>query len=294
MTIFTEGGTREEAMALIPLLQGLKLVDFCEGQPRVLDWRNLDLRASLLWAAHNEIEQQHDTTKVVYVALSRDALRRNRTTSSAVADRLARPGRRAWAWPGHEDPFVLLTSPDAASAVADAHSVVEKVVFGLKAVTMATVEHHELVDNLFVVECIGTDLVSAMGMPGVCARKCRSRSVHDTMRALGVEAAAAAALREIQRLVGVAPVARAHLMLFADIMVRTGEPLAFNRYGMVGAKSGPLARSIYETPVATLVKAALRGETDDLSSLLTQIFCGIMLRVGTGAVDILYDLGEQS
>lgn len=82
---------------------------------------------------------------------------------------------------------------------------------------------------------------------------------------------------------------RRHLSLFADFMMRTGTPLAFSRHGMRSAGDGPLSRALFETPVSTLAEAALRGDTDDLSSLLTQIFCGSLLRTGTGASDVLFD-----
>jgi len=79
------------------------------------------------------------------------------------------------------------------------------------------------------------------------------------------------------------------MSLFADFMLRTGYPLPFTRHGMKNAGDGPLARALYETAVATLADAALAGDTDDMSSLLTQIFSGSLLRVGTGCADVLFD-----
>ena len=46
---------------------------------------------------------------------------------------------------------------------------------------------------------------------------------------------------------------------------------------------------VLETPLATLTDAAVRGERDDLSSLLAQIFSGSLLRAGTGCFDVAFD-----
>lgn len=46
---------------------------------------------------------------------------------------------------------------------------------------------------------------------------------------------------------------------------------------------------VLETPLATLTGAAVRGERDDLSSLLAQIFSGSLLRAGTGCFDVAFD-----
>ena len=140
-----------------------------------------------------------------------------------------------------------------------------------------------------MVYTVGTDLCAALGMASVDSTKSYSTSVVDSVRVLGVEAGVRAAEREILRIVGKGKVNRRHLSLFADFMMRTGEPLAFSRHGMLAAGDGPLSRALFETPVSTLAEAALRGDTDDLSSLLTQIFSGSILHAGTGGSDVLFD-----
>ena len=253
----------------------------------------MDIREQALWGALCVYHGVKNSTAVA-LSLKREAMQKERITPAQVEASLEMAlGCPVAVWPFADDPFLMVAAPTATQAVK-LSSVPKKgkglltvMLRGLHRVTRAWVLRED--GSSYVVRTVGTDLVAALGMAGVDARLTTSTSVRDTLAALGAEAATRAAEREVHRLVGESRVNRRHLSLFADFMMRMGEPLPFSRYGMKSAGVGPLARALYETPMATIAAAAVRGETDDLSSFLTQIFCGSVLRTGTGSFDVMYD-----
>lgn len=281
MTLHTLDGSRDAALALAREVRGLLLGELLAAPPRVGcdDERAAALRDTLI-VMDPLLEGSH----LVVARLNRTAMLAARVTAAAVAERL---GAGAVAWPFEDDPFVLVPTKNAGAASRLCKALPAQALRGLQRVSRAWVLRAD--DGSFVVRTAGTDLVAALGMPGVNPRRCTSSSVRDACTALGAEAGVRAAEREIRRIVGDTTVNRRHLSLFADFVMRTGQPLPFSRHGMRAAGDGPLARALYETPLATLTDAALRGERDDLSSLLTQIFSGSLLRAGTGSFDVAFD-----
>ena len=281
MTLHTLEGSREAAAALAQEVRGLMLSELLASPPRVgCD----DARAVALRDALAVLNPEPEGTSLVVVRLNRTAMDAARLTAHAVAARL---GVGASAWPFEDDPFVLVHVKNASAAGRLAKAAPTLALRGLARVSRAWVLRAD--DGTYVVRTAGTDLVAALGMPGVNPRRCVSSSVRDACDALGAEAGVRAAEREIRRIVGETTVNRRHLSLFADFVMRTGLPLPFSRHGMRAAGDGPLARALYETPLATLTDAAVRGERDDLSSLLAQIFSGSLLRAGTGCFDVAFD-----
>ena len=284
MTLHTLDGSRDAARALAHEVRGLLLAELLAGPPCVVAGGG-DARVSALLDATAALEPPPEGAAWVLVRLNRAALDAARVTPHAVAERL---GAAATAWPFADDPpLVLVRTKNAGVAARLVKSAPALALRGLARVSRAWVLRAD--DGAYVVRTAGTDLVAALGMAGVNPRRCISSSVRDACDALGAEVGVRAAEREIRRIVGETTVNRRHLSLFADFVMRTGQPLPFSRHGMRAAGDGPLARALYETPVATLTEAAVRGEKDDLSSLLAQIFSGSLLRAGTGCFDVCFD-----
>jgi len=82
-----------------------------------------------------------------------------------------------------------------------------------------------------------------------------------------------------------------HIMLVADIMTNTGTVRQIGRHGVAGEKESVLARAAFETPIVNLVRAAVRGEVDELKGVTENILIGQPIPVGTGAVSLFMNLG---
>ena len=219
-----------------------------------------------------------------------DRLRAARLTSAHVA-MLVRRGAHCEvvAWPVPEDPpLVLVVAAQEKKAHALCDSVAAVCLRGMARITAAAVVR---LDDSWVVETRGTDLANAMMLKGVDASRTTSRSVRDTARVLGIEAAALCCYRECLRLLGEkCSVDLRHIQLMADFQCYTGEPLAFDRHGMTSAGDDIMGRAMFETPIKTLAKASFSNAVDELSSVLGQLVMGRKPRSGTGAADVVMDL----
>lgn len=133
-----------------------------------------------------------------------------------------------------------------------------------------------------------TTLWSAFGVHGLDHTKTITSSVLDAYEALGVEAARAVFLHEIQ-LVFRNSGAYAHphnFELLADVMFQFGRPRPVNRYG-VREDRGVLGKASFETSVQTLIQAAVDGVTDPLHGISERLMTGKRIQVGTGCFDAL-------
>jgi len=116
----------------------------------------------------------------------------------------------------------------------------------------------------------------------------QSNDVAAILRTYGVEAARAAIVQEIKGVfgaygIGVDP---RHMNLVADMMTYEGGYRPFNRRGIEGTTS-PILRMSFETSAQFLTQSSLWGETEPMVSPSARIASGQLLRVGTGAFDLL-------
>ena len=120
-----------------------------------------------------------------------------------------------------------------------------------------------------------------------------TNDMHAMLRTYGIEAARATAVREMDavfRSHSIDVDAR-HLSLIADFMTRAGGLAPFSRTGL-RASTSPFAKMSFETTVAFLRDALLDGDWDDLQGPSARIVLGKVSRVGTGAFDVLMDVGK--
>ena len=108
--------------------------------------------------------------------------------------------------------------------------------------------------------------------------------VHEINNVLGVEAARQAIVDEVSRVMETQGlnVDIRHIMLVADTMTVTGEIKGITRYGVVSGKASVLARASFETPIKHIINAALKGEVDELNSIVENVMLNQTVPVGTG------------
>lgn len=115
-----------------------------------------------------------------------------------------------------------------------------------------------------------------------------SNDIHAVLGTLGVEAARAQIVSEIAGVFAVYGISvdYRHLSLIADYMTRQGTYLPFNRSGMEWSAS-PLLKMSFESTVTFLRSALMTGDFDGLQGPAGRLVCGLPVRTGTGAFDVL-------
>ena len=78
-----------------------------------------------------------------------------------------------------------------------------------------------------------------------------------------------------------------HIMFLADVMTRTGIVRGVTRSGITGEKESVLARAAFETPIKHVVNASLKGEVDDLNSVVENVILNQPIPLGTGLPGLL-------
>jgi len=84
-----------------------------------------------------------------------------------------------------------------------------------------------------------------------------------------------------------------HILLISDALTRSGRPTPIGRHGISGEKKSVLARAAFEEQIKHLLKAAQKGEKDELKGVAENIIVGNPIPVGTGMVDLRIDLEKQ-
>ncbi len=138
----------------------------------------------------------------------------------------------------------------------------------------------------------GSNLEEVMKIPGVDYKKIYTNNIAEIARVLGIEAARAAIIKEINGVLeeqGLDVDIR-HVMLLADMMTWTGKIRQVGRMGVAGEKHSVLARATFEMTVQKLVEAAVQGAVDPLVGVAENVLVGQPVPVGTGIVEIYMSL----
>ncbi len=165
--------------------------------------------------------------------------------------------------------------------LADAH------VIGIPNITHTTIRKRE---DEYIIYTEGSNLSEILNMEGVDVKRTTTNNVQEIAVVLGIEAARNGIIREITNTMseaGVTNVDIRHIMLVADTMTSDGVIKAIGRYGVSGEKGSVLARASFEVPMKHLMKAAIRGDVDRLSSVVENVAVGQPVFPGTGSIRLL-------
>src|SRR3989338_9164597 len=139
-------------------------------------------------------------------------------------------------------------------------------------------------DNEFVILCTGSNLKSILKIEGVDATKSKTNDIFVIADTLGIEAARNVIINEASEIIkeqGL-DIDKRHIMFLADVMTNTGTIKGITRGGITGEKESVLARASFETPIVHIVKASLKGEEDNLNSVVENVMVNQPVPVGTG------------
>lgn len=136
----------------------------------------------------------------------------------------------------------------------------------------------------------GDGLREVMATPGVKGICTSSNNTIEVEKCLGIEAARATIVKEIQVTMenhGIS-VDHRHLMLLADLMTFKGEVHGITRFGLAKMKESALMLASFEKTADHLFDAAYYGQEDQITGVSESIILGIPMSLGTGFFKMLH------
>ncbi|MCD6572792.1 MAG: DNA-directed RNA polymerase subunit A'' [Thermoplasmata archaeon] len=147
-------------------------------------------------------------------------------------------------------------------------------------------------NNEYVIYTEGSNFEKVLQLEGVDRTRTTTNDIHAIYNVLGIEAARNAIIKEAYDTLqeqGLNVDIR-HIMLVADIMTADGTIRPVGRQGVTGEKSSVIARAAFEITIDHLLKAARRGEADELKGVAENVIVGQPIKLGTGSVELAVDI----
>ncbi len=144
-------------------------------------------------------------------------------------------------------------------------------------------------DRDYIVMTLGTNLKEVMKMKEVNKDKILSNDLYEFADVFGIEAARQLIINEAKNVLdnqGL-DVDDRHFKLIADAMTTTGIIKGVTRMGIIAQKSSILARATFETPDKQFVNATVKGQKEQLSSVIENIILNQPVPIGTGLPGLL-------
>jgi DNA-directed RNA polymerase II subunit RPB1 len=153
-----------------------------------------------------------------------------------------------------------------------------------------SIEHKE-----WVIDTNGSNLIKVLCTKGVDASRTYSNELWEIVNVLGIEAAREFIIQEVQGILNAegTGVGRVHLTILADSMCWRGTLSSISRYGLQKEHAGPLSNASFEQCLDHLLNGAIYGEKESTDAVSSGIMCGTVTKIGTGMVDILYNMDTQ-
>ena len=163
---------------------------------------------------------------------------------------------------------------------------------GIKKILEAGVFQDE--EGNWVIDVYGSNLKKVLEMDNINHAKIYTNDIYDVENVLGIEAARNVIINEIKNTLDKQglDVDIRHLLLVADAMTSDGKIKSIGRYGVSGSKGSVLARANFEETIKHLARAAFKGETDPLKSVIENVMVGNVAPIGTGMVELGIDLNK--
>jgi len=157
----------------------------------------------------------------------------------------------------------------------------ETIISGVKNINQVLIVKRE---QNYIVLTAGSNLQEILKIKGVNKEKTTTNNIYEIAEVFGIEAARQAIINEIKKVLesqGL-EIDKRHLMLVADAMTVDGEIRGMTRMGIIAKKSSILARASFETPIKHFVNATIKGDRDELLSVIENIILNQPVPVGTG------------
>nr|UPT51773.1 NP1450L [African swine fever virus] len=145
-------------------------------------------------------------------------------------------------------------------------------------------------DNIYAIKTNGTNIFGAMLDDNIDPYTIVSSSIGDTMELYGIEAARQKIISEIRTVMGDKGPNHRHLLMYADLMTRTGQVTSLEKAGLNAREpSNVLLRMALSSPVQVLTDAAVDSAVNPIYGIAAPTLMGSVPRIGTMYSDIIMD-----
>tara|TARA_Y100000389_G_scaffold8472_4_gene8075 strand:+ start:549 stop:7397 length:6849 start_codon:yes stop_codon:yes gene_type:complete len=142
----------------------------------------------------------------------------------------------------------------------------------------------------WLIDTDGSNIIDVILHPAVDGNRTISNDVIEMHQVFGIEAARQTIIREIHEVMDeAAEIDPRHINLLVDMMTTKGKLIPIDRNGMKLTDVGPLGKCSFEEADQQLYKAAIHGETDNITGVSANIILGQAPPCGTGTVDVKLD-----
>lgn len=225
--------------------------------------------------------------KNIVIHLDKDIMKRTSLTANAVAQRLNDLGFQV---DNKGNSIVLNASDYGFKEIYQLKDKLKKsIISGVKGVKQILIVKR---GRDFVIITLGTNLKTLMKMKEIDKSKIISNDLHEVAGVLGIEVARQMIINEVKEVLDSQglDINIKHLELIADAMTNTGEVKGVTRMGIIAQKASVLARATFETPDKQFVKAAIKGSSDKLESVIENIILNQPVPVGTGLPGLMVEV----
>ena len=148
--------------------------------------------------------------------------------------------------------------------------------------------------NEFIIETEGVNMHKLPLIPQIDFYKSLSNNMWDIYELLGIEAVRRFLIEELSKVLNSDGtfINYRHIDLLVDMMTYTGNITSVSRHGIKGRVS-PMARASFEESMDNFVRAGVYGEYEMTKSISSSIMLGKNTRIGTGMVDLLYQVNDN-
>lgn len=166
------------------------------------------------------------------------------------------------------------------------YSLLESHIKGIRGVSQVVVNKE---GDEWVINTLGSNLKKVFDIEGVDHTRTTCNNIFEIYDVLGIEAARNAIINQTKYTMeeqGLEVDIR-YIMLLADLMTVDGEIKAIGRYGISGQKASVLVRASFEETKKHFVRAAVKGERDNLRGAIENIMLNQVAPIGTGAFQLV-------
>jgi len=157
----------------------------------------------------------------------------------------------------------------------------ESMISGVKGISQVLIIKR---DANYVILTSGSNLKEVIELKGVNREKTTTNNIYEMAEIFGIESARQTIINEINKVLSSQglDIDIRHLKLVADAMTVDGEIRGMTRMGIISKKSSILARASFETPINHFVNATIKGNRDELLSVIENIILNQPVPIGTG------------
>lgn len=160
----------------------------------------------------------------------------------------------------------------------------------IRGATFIEKSHIRKLNDRYVIDTCGSNILDVVTHPMIDETLSVTNDFHEMNQIFGIEVTRHCIIDELLEVLDeAADVDVRHVQILADAMTQLGTLCPIDRNGMRLNNSSVLQKISFEESVQQLFKASMHAEDDNLENCSASIMFGQNPKIGTGAVDVLFD-----